>query len=101
MEIKVLASSSKGNCYTVDDGHTKLMLECGLPWKEIQKRTRFAVDFAACLVSHEHADHSKAHKEVMEAGIDLYATAGTLDALNANGHRAKAISPVQRFYVGS
>ena len=101
MEIKVLASSSKGNCYTVDDGRTKLMIECGLPWKEIQKRTRFATDFAACLVSHGHKDHCKAYKEVMAAGIDLYATTGTLATLNATGHRARAVEPLEPFNVGT
>jgi len=52
MEIKALASSSKGNCYII--GH-ELMIECGIPLKEIKKKGGFKVhEIQACLVSHEH-----------------------------------------------
>ena len=35
MDIRVLGSSSKGNCYIVSDGTTKLLLDCGVPIRRI------------------------------------------------------------------
>ena len=55
MEIKVLASGSKGNAYMVSDGNTKLLLECGIKYKDIQKGCGFRLsEIKACLISHEH-----------------------------------------------
>jgi len=52
MEINVLASSSQGNCYLLDH---ELMVECGIPLREIKKKGGFRVhEIRACLVSHEH-----------------------------------------------
>ena len=74
IEIKVLASSSKGNCYLINDHHTKILIECGIPIKQIREGLGFRLsEVAACLISHEHKDHCKAIKEVMRAGIDIYA----------------------------
>ena len=61
MTFTSLASSSKGNAYVVSDGETTLLLECGLTFKELQKRLGYGVaGITACLVSHEHQDHAKA-----------------------------------------
>ena len=40
LTIKSIASSSLGNCYTVDDGQTKILIECGIPIKKIKKGER-------------------------------------------------------------
>ncbi|MFO7296780.1 MAG: MBL fold metallo-hydrolase, partial [Clostridia bacterium] len=51
IDIQVLASGSRGNCYRIDDGSTPLLLECGVPYKEIQKKLNFKTsEIAACLV---------------------------------------------------
>ena len=61
MDIKVLASGSSGNCYYVSDGDSPVLIECGLPWKQIQQGINFRTsELAGCLVSHEHQDHCKA-----------------------------------------
>ena len=61
MTFTSLASSSRGNAYVVSDGETTLLLECGLTFKELQKRLGYGVaGITACLVSHEHQDHAKA-----------------------------------------
>ena len=55
-----LASSSHGNCYIVSDSTTTVLLECGIPFRRIKKGLGFDLsNIRACLVSHEHKDHSK------------------------------------------
>lgn len=79
MNLKVLGSSSHGNCYILSTPTGTLLIEAGLRWKEIQKGLGFDLsDVAGCLITHEHNDHSKAVKEVTRAGIDCYMSMGTL-----------------------
>lgn len=102
MEIKALASSSKGNCYLVSDGETSLLLECGIRYSDIQKGLNYQVSQVdGCLISHEHGDHGKAVKEVMKAGINVYTSKGTAEALGASGHRLKTIANRKPFTVGT
>lgn len=102
IDIQVLASGSRGNCYRVSDGRTPLLLECGIPYKEIQKKLNFKTsEIAACLVSHEHKDHSKAVKGVMKAGINCYMSQGTAEALGVSGHRIHIIEAKHQFKIGS
>lgn len=56
IEFKSHFSSSKGNLYTINDGNTKLLIECGVPLKDIKKAEGFNIahGIRACLVSHEH-----------------------------------------------
>ncbi len=101
MDIKVLASGSSGNCYYVSDGDSPVLIECGLPWKQIQQGIGFRTsELAGCLVSHEHQDHSKAVRDVTKAGIDCYMSAGTAEALGISGHRLHIIKALQRFQLG-
>jgi phosphoribosyl 1,2-cyclic phosphodiesterase len=102
MEIKALASSSKGNCYLVSDGETSLLLECGIRYSDIQKGLNYQVSQVdGCLISHEHGDHGKAVKEVMKAGINVYTSKGTAEALGVSGHRLKTIANRKPFTVGT
>lgn len=89
IDIKVIGSGSSGNCYLANINGTQLLLECGLPFKTIQKALNFKLSsIEACLVTHEHIDHSKAVKDLLKNSIDVYATKGTFDALNVKSHRA-------------
>ena len=102
IEFTPFASGSRGNCYRVTDGSTPLLLECGIPYKEIQKAFNFRVsEIAGCLVSHEHQDHAKAIKDIMKAGIDCYMSRGTAEALGLSGHRVHIIKAKQQFRIGT
>ena len=58
MELKILGSSSKGNCYLLDNGNDCLMIECGIPFKDVQKAVNFGISrIAGVIISHEHGDH--------------------------------------------
>ncbi|WP_332286714.1 MBL fold metallo-hydrolase [Bacillus velezensis] len=102
IEITALSSSSKGNCYRVTDGKTPLLLECGISFKQMQKGFQFRMSqFAGCLVSHEHGDHCKAIKDVLNAGIDCYMSPGTAGAIGLTHNRIKPVPVKQPFKVGS
>lgn len=100
MKFKSLVSSSKGNLYTVTDGKTSLLLECGLTYKKMQKAVDFKLSkFAACLLTHCHADHSKCVKDLIRDGMRVYMSCGTAEALDLDG--AKLIENMEQFNVGS
>ena len=102
MDIQVLASSSRGNCYRISDGSTPLLLECGIRFKEIQQKLNFRLsEIAGCLVTHEHQDHCKTIKDVMKAGIDCYMSQGTAEALRVSGHRVHIVKAKQQFRFGT
>lgn len=82
MELKILGSSSKGNCYLLDNGKDCLMIECGIAFKEIQKAVNFDISrIAGGIVSHEHGDHAKFVNKCLDARIPLFMSQGTKDAL--------------------
>ena len=55
IDIKVIGSGSSGNCYLANINGTQILLECGLPFKAIQKALNFKLSLIeACLVTHEH-----------------------------------------------
>lgn len=100
LDIAVYASGSSGNCYTVSDGETVVMLDCGLPFRRIERLTGFLLP-AAVLVTHEHKDHSKAAQDFMRRGVDVYMTAGTAAALGIGAqHRLHILNPMEQTTVG-
>jgi len=93
MKLTVLGSSSKGNCYVLSTPTGSLLIEAGIPIGDIKKGLDFDLSkVLACLVTHEHKDHSKAVLDVMKSGIDCYLSKGTIEALKIpNGSRYRAI----------
>lgn len=97
-----LASSSFGNCYLLRDRETTIMIDCGMPWKWIQKVTNFKTGLIdAVLLSHAHGDHAKAAKDVVNAGIDIYLLPEAKAALKISGHNVHEIELEKTFSVGS
>ena len=104
MTFTSLASSSRGNAYVVSDGETTLLLECGLSFRELQKRLGYGVaDITACLVSHEHQDHAKAAAQMLKAGVPVYMSEGTAaahkDAMDADFRRLQYVRYADDFLI--
>ena len=89
MIIKTFESGSSGNLHLLQDNNKKLMVECGVPMKKIMNYMN--LDVSGCLLSHYHADHSKAAKHLLKFGIDLYCTKETAEFLGLSGSRLKII----------
>lgn len=101
MIFKSLASSSHGNSYVVTDGQTKILIECGLPYKRLQKLTGFSLsDFKACLVTHCHADHSKCVKDLIIRGMPVYMSYGTAETLECT-EAVNLVEHMEQFSIGS
>lgn len=82
MKLKILGSSSAGNGYVFDNGKEALLVECGMPYKSIQKAVNFDISrFVGAIISHEHGDHAKHIHMVLDARIPCYMSAGTATTL--------------------
>ncbi|OPA76766.1 MBL fold metallo-hydrolase [Paenibacillus selenitireducens] len=102
IDIKPLGSSSAGNAYRISDGRTALLLEAGLRYKDIQRELEFRMsEIAGCLITHDHGDHSKAARDVLKAGIDIYTSKGTADVVGLSGHRVNVIKARGEFKIGT
>ncbi len=103
MNIQSLASSSKGNCYRISDGRTTLLLEAGITIQRIKQGLNFRLlDIDACLISHSHQDHCRALGDILKAGIDVYSTKETFEAVGAiSEHRAQIIDTHKQFTINT
>ncbi len=101
MKFTAHASSSAGNLYSLTEDGLTLAIECGLRFPAL----RAALDFNVAaldglLLSHHHGDHSRSCRDVMRAGVDIWASGQTWDALKLDGPHQKFLVPKVRVMVG-
>lgn len=74
MKLYVIGSGSEGNCYVLKSRTGKmLILECGMRYSDVLKIDGFKPSNVECLlITHEHGDHAKYHKQFTNAGIKTY-----------------------------
>ena len=90
MELKILGSSSAGNCYVFDNGKEALVVEAGVPFNEVKKAVDFDISrIVGCLVSHEHGDHAKSVWQFVEARVSVYGSQGTIETFGTLEKRQK------------
>ncbi len=103
MKLKVLGSSSSGNCYILENDREALIIEAGAPLKAVIKALdRTLGRVAACLVSHEHDDHAKYVREYAAAGITVLSSESVFSAkkMGLLSMRRKIIEPGKGYSVG-
>lgn len=101
MKLTIVNSSSAGNAYILETATEALLIECGVRMERIKKAIGFNVSkIKGCLLSHEHKDHAVAAHEVAAAGINLFASKGTFEAIGKH-FRFRHIQAHQSFQVGS
>lgn len=88
MRLWVLGTGSRGNAVLLESGGSRLLVDAGFGVRALETRLRAAgvapESIAACLVTHEHADHVRgAVPAAARWGWTLHATAGTLAACPA------------------
>ncbi len=103
MNLKVISTGSSGNSYLLYNNEEVFIIECGVTIKKIKEALNF--DFSkvvGCLVTHEHGDHNKSIKEVLSAGIKIYASKGTLEASGViEYHNSYSIQSKKLYQVGN
>lgn len=95
MKLKTISTGSKGNAYILETNTETLLIECGVTMHNIKKAIDFNVSkIKGCVITHEHGDHSKHAKNLINQGIEIYATPGTFRALkiNTQNHRVTQFS---------
>jgi phosphoribosyl 1,2-cyclic phosphodiesterase len=103
MELRVLGSSSNGNCYLFQNDNEALVIECGVSLKEVKRAVDFNISkIAGALVTHEHGDHAGHIGEFIDAQIPIYLSNGTREKLALlNSFNIKTIEKGNYFKVGN
>ena len=71
--LKVINSGSSGNCYIITCNNEKLILDCGIPIKEIKKGLNWNImGIQGTVCTHCHSDHSLSLAELRNIGIDVF-----------------------------
>lgn len=74
MQLHILGSSSKGNCYLLQSASEILIIEAGIKLSEVKKAIDFDLSkIVGCIVSHVHLDHAGYILDYMYAGINVFA----------------------------
>jgi phosphoribosyl 1,2-cyclic phosphodiesterase len=96
MKLKVLGSSSRGNCYILENDSEALILEAGVKFAEVKRALDFNIGkIAGCLISHEHNDHAGELGQFIASAITCYASSGTVKAKGyGTGHNLRIMQPL-------
>lgn len=103
MVAKTINSGSKGNGYALISEEDVLLLECGVPAKDMLKTIDYQTSkVVGCLLSHEHGDHAKYIKQYMQYGVKVYGS----DEVQSNieliyGEKIEGIKRMNRKKLGS
>lgn len=103
LTVVPLGADSRGNCIYVSDGEYSFFLDAGVPIRKRMKgklTNKQVASVDACLVTHEHGDHSSHALEMADLGIDVYMTQGTVKALGIEHYRINIIEPEKPFNIG-
>lgn len=103
MILKCLGSSSAGNCYLLENETECLMIECGIPIKEVKKAMNFNMrKIVGCIATHRHNDHIRHLKDVLECGIPIYTNDETVEAVEViYGELLHGVLEKRHFMVGN
>ena len=87
MRLCSIASGSSGNCIYIGSGRTSVLVDAGISGCRVEKGLNgldlSSGDIDALLLTHEHSDHVKGLGILARrAGIPIYATKGTLQAIS-------------------
>ncbi|HEU68574.1 MAG TPA: MBL fold metallo-hydrolase [Candidatus Acetothermia bacterium] len=89
MRVCALGSGSSGNALLVEGPQGRLLVDAGLPWRELEARAARAglglTGLRWVVLTHEHTDHVRGLDPLLRRGIDVAASAGTLRALGIEG----------------
>ena len=103
-----LISGSSGNCTFISSGDTKLLIDCGMSGKNLERLLSLIdvrpCDINAMLITHEHSDHVRGAGIVSRRyNIPIAATQKThmaMDIGNISDENRILINPYEDFEIG-
>lgn len=82
MKLKILSSGSHGNCYLLESDKEILILECGIPIKDIKIGLDFDLSkVVGAIVTHKHADHAKSVSDLRKMGYPVFTPYSNLEPM--------------------
>lgn len=101
MNLKVLASGSSGNCYILESNTECLVLEAGIPFKDVKKALGFNILKIVGVVStHRHSDHFGCAEDYLKCGIPVYASEETHKSIDREYQNQIAVKCGYWYKVG-
>lgn len=95
MKLHVLGSNSKGNGYILEGKSQTLLLEAGLPLKDVKEALKFDLSrVVGGVVSHLHDDHSKYANDYLKNGVTLFMNMDTAMHLSKENDRLGGLTHV-------
>lgn len=89
MKLCVLGSGSAGNALLLDTGEGLVLVDCGLPWRDLRARAERAgfrlAELGYVYLTHEHADHVRGLSALRRRGVKVVTSPGTLASLGIKG----------------
>ena len=90
--MTILGSSSKGNCYVLQNDSEAIIIEAGVKLSEVKKALGWnTAKVKVCIISHRHNDHAGHAAEYEKAGIPLLALPSVIEAKNLEATTTTAI----------
>lgn len=74
-KLKVIGSGSSGNSYIIQCNNETLLIELGMPWKDILKGLGYDIsNVVGAVISHTHQDHANKDtiRKVIQYGIPIH-----------------------------
>jgi len=90
MELDIIGSSSRGNCYILQNEDEALIIEMGCKFQEVLKVTNYRRSkIVGAIITHNHSDHARNVKELQDWNIPYFAPADVSGShlLAGNGRR--------------
>lgn len=111
MKMTVLASGSKGNATYIETKTTKILVDCGISYKQLKNRSLQhnldISDLDGIMITHEHHDHvSGLNVTLKHVPTTCYITEETMNGLyfktkdNISVDRMSLIVPHESFHIG-
>ena len=99
MTVHSINTGSIGNAYILEVDNQCILLDCGVPYVEINKAIDFKMTkIIGCLLTHEHGDHSKSASELTRRGIKVFTSKGTASKLKGTFN---IVERMQQFKLGN
>lgn len=100
--MNILGSSSKGNCYILQNDREAIIIEAGISLAEVKKAIGWNIaKVKVCIISHQHNDHAGHAAEYERAGIPLLALPSVIEAKQLKAATTTAIRTGTGYIYGS